>query len=275
MVDDATGRTLALMDYGETLRGVLSLLKWWIMEAGIPLAIYVDLKSVYVSPKNLHKEADSEEEFVEHEWLTHFSKACKKLGIEVIKAYSPQAKGRVERNHAVYQDRFTKELKLRQIDTIEGANKLLSGGFINQLNEKFAKPAQSDEDAHVPVYECDLDQILCCEHERQVRNDWTIQFKNQHYQIEKSKGIMIHVKQKVLVRCHLNNTLSLWCKGERLSFHHIEKREIKQKINPQQGNRLVSRADNAKKNKHKTPWGIYNPEWIKSLPPSTYNIIVK
>lgn len=69
---------------------------------------------------------------MEPDWLTHFSRACQKLGIEVIKAYSPQAKGCVERSHAVYQDRFCKELKLKKMTTIAEANALLSGGFINQ-----------------------------------------------------------------------------------------------------------------------------------------------
>ncbi len=263
MVDDATGRTLALMDSGETTRAALSLLKWWIKEAGIPLAIYVDLKSLYVSPKDLRKEED-EEELVEAKWLTHFSKACKKLGIEVIKAYSPQAKGRVERNHAVYQDRFVKELKLRNIDTIEGANQLLSGGFINGLNEKFAKAAQSDADAHVPLYGHDLDQILCWEYTRQVKNDWTIQFKNQYYQIKQSKDIMVYAKQKILVRHHLDDSVSLWHNGQRLPFHAIEKPESKQKVSLKLGYDALSRSAHARKNKHKTPWKGYKPEWPKS-----------
>jgi len=264
MVDDATGKTLALMDYGETTRGVFSVLKWWISAAGIPQAIYVDLKSLYVSPKSLRKGEEDEEGFVEHEWLTHFSKACKKLGIEVIKAYSPQAKGRVERNHAVYQDRFVKELKLRDIHTIEGANELLSGGFVNQLNEKFAKPAQSDEDAHVPLCEEDLDQILCWEYERQVKNDWTIQFEKQYYQIEKSQNVAVHAREKILVRRHLDTSLSLWHKGQRLAFHSIEKPEGRQKSSLKQACAVVSLAEKTGQNKHKSPWRAYNPEWLKS-----------
>ncbi len=263
MVDDATGKTLALVDFGETTRAALSLLKWWIVESGIPLAIYVDLKSLYVSPKNARKGDDEDEELVEPEWLTHFSKACKKLGIEIIKAYSSQAKGRVERNHGVYQDRFVKELKLQKIYTIEGANQLLSTGFINQLNEKFAKPAREDEDAHVPLYGHDLDQILCWEYPRQVKNDWTIQFERQCYQIEKSKTVAVQPKQKILVRRHLDTSISLWHKGQRLPFCPIEKPGVKQKVSVKQEYDPVLRSDNARKNKHKTPWGKHNPEWIK------------
>ena len=80
---------MALLDTGETTDAAFRLLKWWIKLHGIPMAIYVDLKSLYISPKSLRH--NDEDEFVEPEWLTHFSRACKTLGIEVIKAYSPQA----------------------------------------------------------------------------------------------------------------------------------------------------------------------------------------
>ena len=94
MVDDATGKTLARMESGETIAGVMTALWRWIEKYGIPMAVYVDLKNVYVSRKE--------------ENMCHFERACEKLGIRIIKAYSPQAKGRVERNHGVYQDRFVK-----------------------------------------------------------------------------------------------------------------------------------------------------------------------
>ena len=265
MVDDATGKTLALMDFGETTRAAFALLKWWIQQAGIPLAVYVDLKSLYVSPKSLGKEEDKEE-LVEAEWLTHFSKACKKLGIEVIKAYSPQAKGRVERNHAVYQDRFVKELKLRGINTIEGANELLRGSFVNQLNEKFAKPAACDEDAHVALHGHDLDQILCWEYTRQVKNDWTIQFKNKHYQIERIPGVFVHAKQKIGVRQHLDEHISLWHRGQRLPFHEISPACIcEKKTKSQSGYDALKRSKHAKQNKHKSPWAAYQPGLLKSM----------
>lgn len=77
LVDDATGKTLAILDGGETTDAAFRLLKKWIQLHGIPMAIYVDLKSLYISPKSLRM---SEEELVEPEWLTHFSSACKELG---------------------------------------------------------------------------------------------------------------------------------------------------------------------------------------------------
>ena len=72
-----------------------------------------------------------------------------KLGIQIISAHSPQAKGRVERKHGVYQDRFVKELRLRGAKTIEEANTILSGGFIEKLNKKFARQPLEKKDLHV------------------------------------------------------------------------------------------------------------------------------
>jgi transposase len=263
MVDDATGKTLAILDEGETTRAAFALLKWWIQEAGIPLAIYVDLKSLYVSPKSLRHEEEGE--LVEPEWLTHFSKACKKLGIEIIKAYSPQAKGRVERNHAVYQDRFVKELKLKKITTIEKANAILSGGFVNKLNAKFAKEPASPEDAHIPLRkENNLDDILCWESTREVKNDWTIQFENKHYQIEKKARVQ--PKQKVTVKQHLDGSISLWAKESKIPFLLIERpvavAKKKQEID------CVARSKKATQNRHKTPWNQFIPGWFEPCKPN-------
>ena len=89
IVDDATGICLVRMEEGETTTGLFKALWKWIEKYGIPLSVYVDLKTVYVSPKK-------------ENW-NFFQKACKKLGIRIIKAYSAQAKGRVERKHGLFQ----------------------------------------------------------------------------------------------------------------------------------------------------------------------------
>ncbi|PIQ43837.1 MAG: hypothetical protein COW05_02585 [Gammaproteobacteria bacterium CG12_big_fil_rev_8_21_14_0_65_46_12] len=263
MVDDATGKTLALMDTGETTRAAFALLKWWISEAGIPQAIYVDLKSLYISPKALKQ--DDEALLVEPDWLTHFSKACKKLGIEIIKAYSPQAKGRVERSHGVYQDRLVKALKLKGIQRIEEANALLSGGFVNQLNAKFAKAPADSEDGHVPLLGGeDLDQIFCWEETRQVNNDWTIRYENQFYQLEKKA--CVRPKQTMTVRRHLDHSLSVWHKKVRLKAIRIDTKPAttvrKQKPKKTASGTVLSKHSTL--NRHKTPWGKFNPEWLKS-----------
>jgi transposase len=260
MVDDATGKTLALLDTGETTDVAFRLLKWWIKLHGIPLAIYVDLKSLYISPKSLRQ--TEEDELVEPEWLTHFSRACKVLGIEVIKAYSPQAKGRVERNHGVYQDRFVKELRLKNIQSIEEANKRLQGGFIDNLNRKFMKSPSSDEEAHVALLdEQNLDDILCWEYTRTVHNDWIIRFENQCLQLQKTSVIQVRPKQRITLKRHLNGKITLWSKGQKIPYCFIERPVKEERI--KLGQNKVKCSQNARNTKSKSPWSQFNPGWLK------------
>lgn len=259
LVDDATSKTLALLDTGETTEGAFRLLKWWIKLHGLPQAIYVDLKSLYISPKSLR--VDDEGEAVEPEWLTHFSRACKVLGIEVIKAYSPQAKGRVERSHGVYQDRLVKELRLKGIKTLAEANKLLREGFIDSLNEKFMKSPQSEEDAHIALRPGqDLTPIFCWEYTRALSNDWLIRFENQLLQIPKAQPL--RPKQKVTVKKQLDGKLTLWSKGQAISYQFItEPAQTAKKVSRPYS--TAQRSEQARKSKSKTPWSQFNPGWLK------------
>jgi transposase len=210
MVDDATSISEALLDYGETTAAVFKCLWQWIEKYGIPLALYVDLKSVYVSCKK--------------ENFSHVQKACDKLNIQIIKAYSPQAKGRVERKHAVYQDRLVKALKLGNITQIPQANKFIEQKFLNTINTKFSRPAKNPQSAHRPLGNIDLNQILCWEYTRQVQHDWTFSFNSDLYQISKEYGSLVKPKSKVIVRKHLNGLISAWHNEQQLSFTQIDSR---------------------------------------------------
>ncbi len=116
MVDDATGITLALMAEEETTEAAMVLLREWIVTYGIPRALYTDRKNVYI----VERERRPEEIMAGREPLSAFGKVCRKLGIRIIAARSPQAKGRVERKHGVYQDRWVKELGLKGWMTLPG-----------------------------------------------------------------------------------------------------------------------------------------------------------
>jgi transposase len=229
MVDDATSKTLAILDSGETTRVVFKVLWKWIERYGIPLSFYVDLKSVYVSPKVTG--------------FSHVQIACKKLGIRIIKARSPQAKGRVERNHGVYQDRFVKELHLRKAKTIEAGNEILESKFIDKINSKFEKQARNPISAHRPLGDIDLNQILCWEYERQVQHDWTFSFLGTYFQIEKHYGSYVKPKSKINVHKHLDGSISAWYKKERLYFKAIPERlKTKQNtISPQSKQTIETR----------------------------------
>jgi len=218
MVDDATGTTLALLGEQETTELAMKALWLWCKRYGVPKALYTDRKNVYVTDR----EPTLEEQLAGQEALTEFGKACKKLQIEIITANSPQAKGRVERSHGVYQDRFVKELRLKQIMTIAEANKVLQNGFVRALNHKFAKVAQSSADFHRPVEAgCNLSEIFCFERAATVANDWTVRCENQFYQILKKNNPLPRPRQKVIVRRLLSGKIQLLYQDQKLNFKKI------------------------------------------------------
>jgi transposase len=261
MVDDATGITLAKMDGGETTQVLLETLKIWVERYGVPKSVYVDLKNVYLSPKG-RKWSEDNIEVRSH--FSVFERVCERLNIEIIEAYSPQAKGRVERKHQVFQDRFLKELKLHSIKSLEEANQFLSERFLKEINDKFAVSAVSEENAHrdVKAYG-DLDQIFCWEHERYVKNDWTFQFKKQHYQIERGQGV--RNRQKVLVRQHLDGTVSVWHQEKRLKAERLESRPERTTLMEPENRKADTQPCSVQPEqaKRKSSWHQYNPNWLK------------
>jgi transposase len=218
MVDDATGNTVALMDEQETTDLAMRTLWQWCERYGIPETLYTDKKNVYVT----NREPTIEEQLAGEEPLTEFGKACAKLDIKIITANSPQAKGRVERKHGVFQDRFVKELKLQEITTIEEANKLLQNGFVDALNNKFARPPLSEIDFHRPApTKRELREIFCIEKPRVVSNDWTVRCENRFYQILKGNKPLPKPRDKVTVRQLLDGTIQLLYRDKKLKFKEI------------------------------------------------------
>jgi hypothetical protein len=218
MVDDATGKTLALMGEQESTDLAMRTLWLWCRRHGVPKALYTDKKNVFVTDR----EPSIEEQLAGEEALTEFGKACRKLGIDIITANSPQAKGRVERKHGVYQDRFVKELHLRGISTIKEANKLLQNGFFSELNRKFAHTPLNNTDFHRPVDAgCNLSEIFCFENIRVVANDWTVQSNKRFYQILKQNTPLPRPGHKVVVRRLLDGTIQILYLDRKLKFKQI------------------------------------------------------
>ena len=218
MVDDATGTTVALMGEQETTSLAMRTLWQWCKRYGIPRALYTDRKNVFVT----NREPTLEEQLAGEEPLTEFGKACKKLGIEIITANSPQAKGRVERKHGVFQDRFVKELRLRGISMIQEANELLQNGFVDALNRKFARSPRSETDLHRPApTQRELREIFCFEKTRGVANDWTVRCENRFYQILKRNAPLPRPGDKVIVRRLLDGAIQLLYRGKKLKFKKI------------------------------------------------------
>lgn len=218
MVDDATGTTLAFFSGEETTEAAMRLLWIWIERYGVPRALYTDRKNVYVTSR----EATREEELAGREPVTAFGLACERLGIEIITATSPQAKGRVERSHGVYQDRLVKELALGGVTTLEGGNQLLRDGFIDGLNRRFAKPAASACDFHRPVPEgVALEDIFVIEETRRVNNDWTVKWEGRWYQLERGKGKLPPAKSTVQVQLRLDGTRRILYRGDVVEFEGV------------------------------------------------------
>jgi hypothetical protein len=213
MVDDATKTTLGIMDEQETTAIAMRTLWAWIDRYGIPMALYCDRKNVYL----LDEEPGLDEQLQGKVPKSAFGLACEKLGIQIINAHSPQAKGRVERSHGVYQDRFVKELRLRGAKRIEEANMILQGGFIEKLNRKFAHAPVSAEDFHVPLRPGqDLRDIFCFEETRSVGRDWVVRFDNHFYQLLSDGHHLPRAGSKVTVRKWLDGSIFILHKNRRL-----------------------------------------------------------
>lgn len=218
MVDDATGVSLSLMAEQETTEAAMRLLWMWCERFGVPQALYTDRKSVFVTDR----EPTLEEQLADQTPLTVFGKACKKLGIAIIPANSPQAKGRVERKHAVLQDRLVAELALGGVKTIAGANALLQKGFMDHLNQKFSQAPLDPQDAHRPLpTHIDLADVFCFEEERTLSNDWTVRSQNRYYQITRDNAPLPKPKDKILLRRRLDGQLLLFYKGRSLRYQAL------------------------------------------------------
>jgi len=216
MVDDATGRNLALLSEEETTAAAMKILWAWVEKYGIPKAIYVDWKNVYVTQRKL----TVEEQLAGELPLTQFGRACQKLDIEIITASSPQAKGRVERKHGVYQDRWVKDLRLAGIRDMERANQSLSE-FIEKLNARFAVEPRVSADFHRPVPQgMDLRNVFCREESRTVGNDWVVRYKNRFFQIV-SQSNLPPARRRVMVQEHLDGTVHIAYRDREVLFIEI------------------------------------------------------
>ena len=216
MVDDATGITMAMMAEEETTESAMLLLKEWIMTYGMPVALYTDRKNVYI----VDRARTEEEVMTGKEPLSAFGKVCKKLGIRIIAARSPQAKGRVERKHGVYQDRWVKELRLKGVDDLAGANRLL-GSFTGRLNEKFAKDPASEEDHHRPMDpDASRADIFCWEETRVLRNDWTVRYDKRIYQVIRQSPLP-PAKQRITILRRMDGSLWMEYRGQSIQFKEL------------------------------------------------------
>jgi transposase len=183
LVDDATGRSLGRFGAQETIWAAVGIVQAWIERYGIPRALYTDWKNVYVRRPN------QEERETGAEPLTQFGRMCALLGIKIIPASSPQAKGRIERNHGTHQDRLVKKLRRKSIADVEAANAFLEAEYWGDHNRRFAQAPASGDDFHVAVpRRVSLEQVFRLEEKRTVSNDWVVRYDNRLLQLERQSG---------------------------------------------------------------------------------------
>jgi len=180
MIDDATGRTYAQFFEEETLPAAQTMFRDYALKHGFPQAIYVDRAGIYRSDR----EPTEEEMIAGKEPQTQFGRAMESLGVRLILARSPQAKGRVERMNRTLQDRLVKALRRRKISDLAAANRFLEEEFLGPFNAKFGVPPVAAADLHRAVPpEVDLLRVLSVQEERVVQNDWTVRWKNAYLQL--------------------------------------------------------------------------------------------
>jgi hypothetical protein len=215
MIDDATGRLLARFYPAGTTEAHMDLLGRWLKKYGRPKALYSDRHSIFEPQDKGKALADA---------LTQFGRALGELDIELIRAHSPQAKGRVERSFGTAQDRWVKELRLAGAKTLAEANAVLAR-LVPEHNRRFAKKAKESRDAHRELgREYCLAAILSIQEERVVSNDYVVRFAKRFYQIEPPAYPGLR-QGRVVVEQRLDGSLALRFGKRYLKYREIEAAE--------------------------------------------------
>ena len=217
-IDDASSRVCArFYDYEGTIPAMDSFQRY-VTRYGIPLAVYADKHTTYQSPAK----PTVEEQLAGAKPASQFGRALGELGVELIPAHSPQAKGRIERLFKTFQDRVIKEMRLARVTTVDEANRFLEG-YLPLYNRRFAiQPAQAP-DLHRPrPARRELDRILCLKTTRVLRRDWTVAHHGQLYQVHTNVRAT-----HVMVEERLDGTIRLTHQGRPLDYRVITARPQK------------------------------------------------
>jgi transposase len=222
MVDDATSTALFRFEQEETTWGAANLLRSWIERHGVPKALYVDWKNVYVRSATPKEQLDGTVP------RTQFGRMCEKLGIRIIAANSPQAKGRVERAHGTHQDRLVKKLRLAGIKSYEEANRHVEELYMAEHNQRFARQPAAAADFHRkrPSRRA-LDEVFQLEQERVVSLDWVVSYQGRLLQLERQSRHHAPARSRVTVREDQQGKLTLIYRGYKLRYAEIAQRPMR------------------------------------------------
>ena len=217
-IDDATGNPFGRFCPFEGTLPAMGSFKGYVEKYGIPASIYLDKHSTYKSTKK----QSIEDQLNNQEHLSQFARAVTELGVNVIYADSPQAKGRIERLFKTFQDRVIKEMRLRGTSSIEEGNRFLKW-YLPVYVKRFAVKPAKQGDLHRPLSkDIDLNKILCKKTECALRNDFTVAYDKKLYQVKDN----IRAK-KVIVEERTDGSMLIQHKGAALKFKEITTRPEK------------------------------------------------
>ncbi len=223
MVDDATGVAHAWIGEGETIWAAVHVLRGWMENFGVPVALYTDWKNVYKVQPTAQQELRGEAP------QTQFGRMCAQLGIAIITANSPQAKGRVERKNGVHQDRFIKKMRRKGIASYAAANVYLEE-YLLGLNQRFARVPANPRNYHRTTPSgAELDAVLRLQTKRSISNDWVVRYHGRCLQLLPTHRRYAPRKQAVLVYESEAGQLQVHYRGELIAHQEIAAPRRKEK----------------------------------------------
>jgi transposase-like protein len=256
MVDDATSKTLSQLEEQETTWAAVDVLRAWVEKYGVPHALYTDWKNVYL------REPTAKEQLRGEAPLTQFGRMCRKLGVKIIGASSPQAKGRVERSNGTQQDRLIKKLRLYRIRTMPEANQYLRQHYLPDHNRRFSRAPVSPEDYHRNrPRKAELDAIFRLEESRTISNDWVVQYQGRLLQIERESRYA-PAGSKVTVSEGRHGDLQIGYRERPVKWREIPAPPPRPESRPRvQGHALPVRRREQQPATH--PWKQWRPSWLQ------------
>lgn len=203
IMDDATSEIYyAQLVEEESTRTVMAALREVIEQRGVFCALYSDRASHFFHTPKANEPVD-------HTRLTQVGRALRELGIQMIPAYSPQARGRSERGFGTWQGRLPQELRLRHLTTVAAANQFLRDHYLREFNARFMVKASERGTAFVSTRRQDLNLVFSLHHERVVARDNTVSFANRSWQLERTKFRSSLAGCRVTVHEHLDDSYSI------------------------------------------------------------------
>jgi len=225
MIDDATSWSWGRFVERDATPQNMGVLWEYLEKNGRMVDVYTDRDSMFAVPP---RDGESKDQQREADRLTQLGRALRELGIGSILAYSPQAKGRIERSFQTAQDRLVKHLRLAKVSTLAGANAFLEKEYWPEWNENFARPVADFANQHRALTpQLDLAAILCHVEERVIANDYTFSFAGRRYQIVRSAVQAGMRRQRLRVELRLDGELKARYQGHYVGIGECGMREVK------------------------------------------------